>query len=87
MPGSALWGFDEALRVFEIHRNQVGVLVFVAEALSRRRLSHRITMIIANSMIRSYKISLVNSYGNTQCYIPGKRFSFLYAGRTNSYVR
>jgi hypothetical protein len=32
--GSWLSGFEEALRVFEIHDDQVGVLVFVAEALA-----------------------------------------------------
>jgi hypothetical protein len=32
--GWALEGFDEALRVFEIHEGQVGVLVFVADALA-----------------------------------------------------
>ncbi|VTR98041.1 Uncharacterized protein OS=Anabaena variabilis (strain ATCC 29413 / PCC 7937) GN=Ava_0052 PE=4 SV=1 [Gemmata massiliana] len=32
--GWALEGFDEALRVFEIHDGQVGVLVFVADALA-----------------------------------------------------
>lgn len=34
VPGHALLGFEEALRVFEIHHQQVGVLVFVAEALA-----------------------------------------------------
>jgi hypothetical protein len=33
-PGWALVGFEEALRVFEIHENQVGVMVFVADALA-----------------------------------------------------
>jgi hypothetical protein len=32
--GWELEGFDEALRVFEIHEGQVGVLVFVADALA-----------------------------------------------------
>jgi hypothetical protein len=32
--GRALPGFEDALRVFEMHENQVGVLVFVAEALA-----------------------------------------------------
>ena len=32
--GWALEGFDDALRVFEIHEGQVGVLVFVADALA-----------------------------------------------------
>jgi len=32
--GWAIEGFDEALRVFEIHEGQVGVLVFVADALA-----------------------------------------------------
>jgi hypothetical protein len=34
VPGWALAGFEEALRVFEIHEGQVGVLVFVADALA-----------------------------------------------------
>jgi hypothetical protein len=34
VPGWALEGFDEALRIFEIHENQVGVMVFVADALA-----------------------------------------------------
>lgn len=33
-PGWALAGFEEALRVFEIHEGQVGALVFVADALA-----------------------------------------------------
>ena len=33
-PGWALEGFEDALRVFEIHEGQVGVLVFVADALA-----------------------------------------------------
>lgn len=32
--GRALEGFEEALRTFEIHEGQVGVMVFVAEALA-----------------------------------------------------
>ncbi len=32
--GSSISGFEDALRVFEIHENQVGILVFVAEALA-----------------------------------------------------
>lgn len=32
--GRAISGFEDALRVFEIHEQQVGVLVFVAEALA-----------------------------------------------------
>jgi len=32
--GSSLAGFENALRVFEIHENQVGVLVFVADAMA-----------------------------------------------------
>ncbi|NER33112.1 MAG: hypothetical protein F6J93_03370 [Oscillatoria sp. SIO1A7] len=32
--GRAISGFEDALRVFEIHEKQVGVLVFVAEALA-----------------------------------------------------
>lgn len=34
VPGSLLPGYDEALRTFEIHREQVGMLVFVADALA-----------------------------------------------------
>lgn len=34
VPGWAIEGFDDALRVFEIHEGQVGVLVFVADALA-----------------------------------------------------
>jgi hypothetical protein len=34
VPGSALPGFDAALATFEIHENQCGVMVFVAEALA-----------------------------------------------------
>jgi hypothetical protein len=33
-PGTALPGFQDALRVFEIHERQAGVLVFVADALA-----------------------------------------------------
>ncbi len=32
--GRAIFGLEEALRVFEIHQGQVGVLVYVAEALA-----------------------------------------------------
>lgn len=32
--GASLYGFDEALRVFEIHEQQVGVLVFIADAFA-----------------------------------------------------
>jgi len=32
--GSALPGFDDALRVFEIHERQTGMLVFIADALA-----------------------------------------------------
>ncbi len=32
--GSSISGFEDALRVFEIYENQVGILVFVAEALA-----------------------------------------------------
>ncbi len=32
--GSSISGLEDALRVFEIHENQVGILVFVAEALA-----------------------------------------------------
>ena len=32
--GESIAGFENALRVFEIHENQVGVLVFVADALA-----------------------------------------------------
>ena len=32
--GSSIRGLEDALRVFEIHENQVGILVFVAEALA-----------------------------------------------------
>ena len=32
--GRAISGFEDALRVFEIHEKQVGVLIFVAEALA-----------------------------------------------------
>lgn len=34
VPGQYLNGLEEALRVFEIHERQVGVLIFVAEALA-----------------------------------------------------
>jgi hypothetical protein len=34
VPGWEIEGFNEALRVFEIHEGQVGVLVFVADALA-----------------------------------------------------
>lgn len=34
VPGAAIRGLDEALRVFEMHRGQVGALVFVADALA-----------------------------------------------------
>lgn len=34
VPGWAVTGFEDALRVFEIHEGQVGVLVFVADALA-----------------------------------------------------
>lgn len=34
LPGRAIAGLEEALRVFEIHDRQVGLLVFVAEALA-----------------------------------------------------
>jgi hypothetical protein len=34
VPGSAILGLEDALRVFEIHRDQVGVLLFVADALA-----------------------------------------------------
>ena len=34
MPGVWIAGLEEALRVFEIHDDQVGVLVFVADALA-----------------------------------------------------
>jgi hypothetical protein len=34
VPGWAITGFEDALRVFEIHEGQVGVLVFVADALA-----------------------------------------------------
>src|SRR5262249_37036439 len=34
VPGWAVGGFEEALRVFEIREGQVGVLVFVADALA-----------------------------------------------------
>lgn len=34
VPGWAIAGFEDALRVFEIHDGQVGVLVFVADALA-----------------------------------------------------
>jgi len=33
-PGRAILGLEDALRVFEIHEDQVGVLVFVADALA-----------------------------------------------------
>lgn len=33
-PGAAIDGLEEALRIFEIHRNQVGLLLFSAEALT-----------------------------------------------------
>jgi hypothetical protein len=32
--GRAIWGLDEALRTFEIHPTQCGVIVFVADALA-----------------------------------------------------
>lgn len=34
VPGAWIHGLDEALRVFEIHERQVGVLIFVADALA-----------------------------------------------------
>src|SRR5262249_2163865 len=34
MPGSAIAGLEDALRVFEIHEGQTGVLLFVADALA-----------------------------------------------------
>lgn len=34
VPGSLLPGYDEALRTFELHRGQVGMLVFVADELA-----------------------------------------------------
>jgi hypothetical protein len=34
MSGRAIFGLEEALRVFEIHQGQVGVLVYIAEALA-----------------------------------------------------
>lgn len=34
VPGSCLPGYEEALRTFELHRGQVGMLVFVAEELA-----------------------------------------------------
>lgn len=34
LPGSAIVGLDDALRVFELHANQVGVLLFIADALA-----------------------------------------------------
>ncbi len=33
-PGMSLYGFENALRTFEIHQNQVGVLIFVADQLA-----------------------------------------------------
>lgn len=33
-PGAAIFGLADALRIFEIHEHQVGVLVFVADALA-----------------------------------------------------
>jgi hypothetical protein len=34
IPGAYIFGLEDALRVFEIHTNQVGVLIFIAEALA-----------------------------------------------------
>ncbi len=34
MPGRLIVGLEDALRLFEVHRNQVGILVFVADALA-----------------------------------------------------
>lgn len=34
VPGEQIAGLDDALRLFEIHKHQVGMLVFVAEALA-----------------------------------------------------
>ena len=34
VPGAALPGYDDALRTFELHRDQVGTLVFVADELA-----------------------------------------------------
>lgn len=34
VPGDQIAGLDDALRLFEIHENQVGVLVFVSESLA-----------------------------------------------------
>lgn len=34
IPGTLLPGYDEALRTFELHRGQVGMLVFVADTLA-----------------------------------------------------
>ncbi len=34
IPGKAIVGLEDALRLFEIHKDQVGVLIFVADALA-----------------------------------------------------
>jgi hypothetical protein len=63
--GRELPGFEDALRVFEMHENQVGVLVFVAEALASAFVTPTPEdyRVLHNSLLEDFYSELIYQYG------------------------
>jgi hypothetical protein len=85
IPGSWITGLEDALRVFEIHEQQVGVLLFVADALASvfvvshpddyRQLHHTLLADFYGELI--YQYGLHATALAMECAIPDARVSTL----------